>query len=928
MLRRAVAAALIVLIALGAFGSGLLRPLSHTLTTLRMYSEPRAPTGDVVVVDIDSKSIAAIGSWPWPRHLHADLIDKLVALGVSDIAFDVDFSAATNPVDDGALEAAIKRAAGKITLAAFVQKQTTSADAAMVFNRPLPRFADDAWVGSVNVRQDPDGMVRRFGYTLIYDGKVIPSIPAILAGGIGAAGREFAIDFSIDLARVDRISLIDVLQGRVDPQRLAGKKVIVGAQALELRDFFTVPVAGTISGAMLQVAATETLMQDRVLRPSNFWLVFAGLVIIASGAFVIGRVRWFAILFGLVIVGLLAEWVASILQRDFAFVLNTAPWHAALVTFAIVVLLSEIDFRELVQTMWRLRASNAEALLAKVVADNFAGVVVVDETGMIRTASRSASDLLSRPLIGTLARETLPPELMAAIDAVLAVPRADRRVWHPNVVQLSLGSGKPRAFEYVATVSEVESAPTEGARPQAQRVVSLTFTDVTEQRAAEERIAYLARFDSLTGLPNRHQLVERLDQVFSSARTDVRASAVVYFDLDNFKGVNDDVGHHTGDLLLRAVADRVAALLPAGALIARLGGDEFAAVISGPTAGDDAVALAKQAVSLIHGAFQLGPHRVMVTTSAGVALADARDKGPDDILKRADVALYRAKASGGDQIAVFERSMLQALVERQKLEADLWRAIEQKQFEVWYQPQIDLATTRITGVEALLRWNHPARGIVPPGEFIPVAEAIGLIDDLGRWALETATVEVATWPGDVRLSVNVSASQFARCDMAGLVASALENSGLPAHRLDLEITESLFMQPSKAVQAALSAIRALGVSLALDDFGTGYSSLNYIHRLPITKIKLDQSFVAGLPENAGSVAIVRAVAGLARDLDLQLNAEGVETTAQAAFLKSMGVDEVQGYLYGRPQPAHEVAAMVQPLPTPRRRRASVINSAA
>jgi diguanylate cyclase (GGDEF)-like protein len=927
MLRRAVAAALILTVALGAYGSGLLRPFSHALTTLRMHSEPREPTGNVVVVDIDAKSIAAIGSWPWPRHLHANLIDTLGADAAAEIAFDVDFSAATNPDEDAALEAAIKRAVGKITLAAFVQKQTTDKNAEFVFNQPLPRFADNAWMGSVNVRQDADGMVRRFGYALIYDGKIVPSIPAILAGGIGAAGREFAIDFSIDLSHVDRISLIDVLQDRVDPKRLAGKKVIVGAQAVELRDFFTVPVAGVVSGAMVQAAATETLMQNRVLEPASAWVTVGGLVVIALMAFVIGRTRWYALLGGLVIIALLTEWVALVLQRDFAFVVNTAPWHAALATFAIVVLLSEIDFRELVQTMWRLRASNAEALLAKVVADNFAGVVVVDDTGMIRTASRSASDLLSRPLTGTLARETLPPELMAAIDAVLVVPRADRRVWHPSVVQLSLGHGKPRAFEYVATVSEVESAPAEGAKPQMQRIVSLTFTDVTEQRAAEERIAYLARFDSLTGLPNRHQLVERLDQVFSSARTDVRASAVIYLDLDNFKGVNDDVGHHTGDLLLRAVAERVAALMPAGAMLARLGGDEFAAIISGPTAGDDAVALARQAVAIIRGPFELGPHRVLVTASAGVALADARDKGPDDILKRADIALYRAKADGGDGMAVFERSMLQALVERQKLEADLWRALQQKQFEVWYQPQLDLRTTRITGVEALLRWNHPTRGTVPPGEFIPIAEAIGIIDDLGRWVLDTATAEIAGWPGDVRLSVNVSASQFTRCDMPGLVAMALENSGLPANRLDLEITESLFMQPSKAVQAALSAIRALGVSIALDDFGTGYSSLNYIHRLPITKIKLDQSFVAGLPENAGSVAIVRAVAGLARDLDLQLNAEGVETMAQAAFLKSMGVDEVQGYLYGKPQPAREAAELVRPLPPPRRRRA-VINSAA
>ena len=239
-------------------------------------------------------------------------------------------------------------------------------------------------------------------------------------------------------------------------------------------------------------------------------------------------------------------------------------------------------------------------------------------------------------------------------------------------------------------------------------------------------------------------------------------------------------------------------------------------------------------------------------------------------------------------------------------------ALERKEFEVWYQPQIDLRSNRTTGVEALLRWRHPERGLISPDEFIPVAEAIGLIDELGRWVLETACAEVVNWPDSIRLAVNVSSAQFLRCDMVEIVSEALVHSALSPSRLDLEITESLFMQPSGSVHTALTRLRSLGVGIALDDFGTGYSSLSYIQKFPITKIKLDKSFVAGLPANAGSASIVRAVAGLARDLQLHLNAEGVENAAQVVFLTALGVDEVQGYLYGRPQPAEEMARAFNP----------------
>ncbi len=907
MLRRTIAAALVVLVPMAADLSGVLRPIEDQQAAARMAMHRRAPTGDVVVVDIDAKSIAAMGSWPWRRTVFAQLIDKLVGLHAGEIAIDVDFSAPSVPADDAALSSALKRAGGSVILAAFAQKASGAANAAPTYNQPLPQFGDNAWVASVNVRPDSDGQIRSFSYGLIVDDTLVPSMPAVLASGLGRAGKAFPIDFSIDARAIDRFSLIDVLQGAIDPGRIAGKKVIVGAQAVELRDFFQAPVAGTISGALLQAVATETLMQGRVLHETSPAVTLAGLILIAIAAFFIGRAKWQYLFGGLFVAAAAVEASAALLQASAALVVNTAPWLLAFATFAIIALVSEIDIRQLLQTMWRVRASNAEALLTKVVADNFAGIVVVDEAGTIRAASRSASDLLGHrnSLVGSNARAALPPQLAAAVDAVLTTG-FERCVRRPSVVSIRRGDGGIRTLEYVATISEVESeAAINGSAEAKHRVVCLTFTDITEQKAAEAKIAHMARFDSLTQLPNRHQMIERLEGVFTANNTILRSSAVVCFDLDRFKTINDTLGHHIGDLVLRGVAARASDLLPHDAIVARLGGDEYAALFSGPKAGDDAVAFATHIVATGSKPLDVDGRLVLVGASAGVALADARDKGPDDILKRADMALYRAKSSGGGGFVVFDRTMLRSFMEQQRLEFELSQALERGEFEVWYQPQIELRTNRLIGAEALVRWRHPKRGLVSPEEFIPIAELTGLIDPLGRWVLETACAEVAGWSPQVRLAVNVSSAQFARGDIAEFVSQVLERTGLPASRLDLEITESLFMQPSAAVHGALRALRAIGVGIALDDFGTGYSSLSYIQKFPITKIKLDKSFVADLPENTSSAAIVRAVARLATDLGLHLNAEGVENAAQVALLSSLGVDEVQGFLFGHPQTASE-----------------------
>jgi diguanylate cyclase (GGDEF)-like protein len=390
----------------------------------------------------------------------------------------------------------------------------------------------------------------------------------------------------------------------------------------------------------------------------------------------------------------------------------------------------------------------------------------------------------------------------------------------------------------------------------------------------------------------------------------------VFLDLDRFKNVNDTLGHRYGDMLLRAVAERMKPLLGPDDLAARFGGDEYAILCLG-TSREDAERFARGVIAALGEPYDLEGHRTIIGVSVGIAFVAGEDISPTEIMKRADTALYRAKSMGGNALEIYESSMEMALVARQTLEVELWDALAKEQFEVHYQPQIDLGSQEIVGFEALLRWRHPTRGLVSPAEFVPVAEAVGLIEPLGGWVLRRACAAAAGWPRPVKVAVNVSPVQFTRGDLRKTVLAALADSGLPASRLELEITESLFVNENKHIRDVMESLRAAGLSFAIDDFGTGYSSLNYIRRFPVRKLKIDRSFVSATPFDNGTVAIIRAVCAMADGLGIVVNAEGIETVEQAMFLRLLGCREGQGYLFGRPVPVSDVERMLQE-PQPQR----------
>ncbi len=437
-----------------------------------------------------------------------------------------------------------------------------------------------------------------------------------------------------------------------------------------------------------------------------------------------------------------------------------------------------------------------------------------------------------------------------------------------------------------------------------------TLEDITDWRDAQAQIAHMARHDALTDLPNRRLFREQLEHALHHITRNERV-AVLCLDLDHFKDVNDALGHPIGDDLLKEVARRLSTCVRQSDTVARLGGDEFAIVQVGREPQLlEASSLASRIVEVVGVPYDIHEHQIIIGASIGISIAPDDGSDPDQLLQNADMALYRAKADGRDTYRFFETGMDARAQARRLMMIDLRAALLREEFEVYYQPIFDLEADKIVCFEALVRWNHPLRGIMSPADFIPLAEETGLIVPIGDWVLRKACMDAAGWSRKVDLAVNLSPVQFKNRTLVPSIIAALSVSGLAADRLELEITESVLLQDGEATLAALHKLRDFGVRISMDDFGTGYSSLSYLRSFPFDKIKIDQSFVRDLASRGDLMAIVRAVTGLGKSLGIKTTAEGVETSEQLALLRAEGCTQMQGYFFGRPKPAAEVEKML------------------
>jgi diguanylate cyclase (GGDEF)-like protein len=496
-----------------------------------------------------------------------------------------------------------------------------------------------------------------------------------------------------------------------------------------------------------------------------------------------------------------------------------------------------------------------------------------------------------------------------------------------QIVDACVGAGSISAASGEVILSEIRNSQARDiitADPDADRGRSLSWTfqpmagggavvlleDITERRNAEARISHLARYDELTALPNRLNFRDEIERLLAISHDAERLSALLFVDLDQFKQVNDTLGHPCGDQLLCAVADRLREMLRPEDFVARFGGDEFVVFQQDITSNEDAAVLARRIVERLSERYKIDNHLVEIGASVGIAMTSPPGISADTLLKNADMALYRAKADGRGTFCFFRDEMAQTVEARRILELDLRKALANEEFELFYQPLVNLKSGRIATCEALLRWNHPVRGTVSPIDIIPVAEDMGLIIDLGRWILRKACMECMKWPEGVSVAVNFSPQQFHQRDVLSEVRYALEVSGLPAYRLEIEITESSLLRNTQLTHDVLSQLRAIGVRISLDDFGTGYSSLSYLHNFPLQKVKIDRSFLEGIDTDR-PLTLLRGVARLSADLGMSVVVEGIETNEQLELISADGtVTEAQGYLFSRPVPAVRVRQLL------------------
>ena len=568
------------------------------------------------------------------------------------------------------------------------------------------------------------------------------------------------------------------------------------------------------------------------------------------------------------------------------------------------------------RVLYVLRASDAIARLRIADAHNRAVLAAIPDTffrmskdGYYLDYEPGHQESGASPCVGRHLRDVLPADI------------AERLM---EEMQLTLSTQQVRAVDY-----QLEHA--HSARHFEARLVSTgpdevlgLVRDISERKRTEEQIRRLAYCDSLTGIPNRQAFLETLESELAHSRKANKKFAVLFMDLDSFKRINDTLGHNVGDHLLKVVSERLRETIRPSDLVsrtelngnnlARLGGDEFTILIPDLERVENALNVAHRVKEAMRRPFLLDAHEIFVTASIGISLYPEDGEDCNSLLKYADTAMYHAKNCGKNNAKLYSSSLTMQIMSHVKLEVGLRKALQNDELYLLYQPQIDVASSRIVGVEALVRWRHPERGIVSPTEFIPLAEETGLIVPIGEWVLRTACQQATAWQLNgkqpIRIAVNLSAKQFKDENLTQIVLSALHDTGLPAHLLELELTEGTLMDDARATMVTLEQLRGIGVYLSIDDFGTGYSSMNYLKRFDVRALKIDKSFISGLPQDSENAAITRAIIAMAHGLKMAVVAEGVETDEQLVLLEQYGCDMVQGYYLGHPAPHESITLML------------------
>jgi diguanylate cyclase (GGDEF)-like protein/PAS domain S-box-containing protein len=887
---------------------------------LRLFQRP--PPSAVIIVAIDEESLAALGRWPWPRRVHAQMVERLTQAGAKVIGMDILFVEPdrADAAGDELLARAIQ-AHGRVVLAVAPQ---TGAGHRLSAIRPLPMLVEAAQLGHVDFELDADGIVRS---VYLRAGMGEPTWPALGLAmlDLGMPGRsadlpgvrreargpdpagKWVRDYRILLpffggpGSFEQVAFSQVLAG--DPvllERLRGRYVLIGATAAGVGESLATPVSGRnrpMSGVELNANVLAGLAQDVVVEPLSpsaqlgWALLFSLLPVLIYPHC---RPRTALLAYGaLLLLGLVAS--VAMLQL-------THWWFAPAVTLVVLATSYPLwSWRRLDATVSELTSerNRVQATLHSI-GD---AVVTTDAVGQVEYLNPVAERLTGQALAA--ARGLPLHEVLRLFDESGQSP-----VTLP--LQECLIEGKtlhPGRYDLLRTPLGDEHAIRWSASPIHDATGAIggmvfAFSDMTQMLALSREMVRQATHDALTDLPNRVLLEDRLEKALARARRAAQHVAVLFIDLDGFKKVNDAFGHAAGDALLKDVAVRLNGSCREEDSVGRWGGDEFVVLLEKLDGRDGVTARAVKLLQLLALPFRVLGQEVYVTASIGISLfpRDADDVG--GLFKRADAAMYRAKQDGSNNFKFYSRHMNDHAVERLALEKALWNALPDGELVLHYQPQVELASGRVSGVEALMRWQRPGEGMILPGRFLPVAEQSELVHALGDWVLQAACAHLVHLrrcglPG-LHVAINLAPRQLLKRDVYTRIATVMREAKIDPSRLVLEISENLYLQDPSDIGHALQGLREMGVRISIDDFGTGYSSIGYLKRLPIDQVKIDKSFVHDMAVNADDAAVVRGIVTLAHSLRLEVIAEGVETEAQLRLVRELGCDGAQGFYFSYP----------------------------
>ena len=878
------------------------------------------PPDDIVILEIDQRSLDILGRWPWQRRLHAEVVDILTegnakAIGIDILFIEPDLRDAES---DKRLVQAVK-ASGRIVLP--VASERTEATGHLLELLPFPELAAAAAsLGHVDLELDADGQARQI---FLKAGLQIPYWPhmalalaqlaepeaqwlgnlRLLPRTTSSAGNPLAwtrahvagIPYIGPPGHFLRVSYADVLKGIVPKETFSGRIVLVGATATGLGESLSSPVSGhaePMSGVEIVANTLHGLRTSRLIYPLS-----EPTQLIISTAIVLTM-------------GLLIGWFSALRQRLLPMILIFFPIVAALIlllvgrrwfepmsSFLVLAVSYPLwQWRDIGRLAASITTERRRAITTlKTLAE---AVIVVDGAGKVQYLNPAAQQLT-----GWEEKEAIGQDC----DNVFKADDEGQRAPFRFAVNCADISGLPRYWILTLkdgreSIVRASFACLSGSNCNQGMVI--TCSDVTSERRLSEQIRYQATHDSLTDLPNRMLLQDRLLQAMARARRSSCAVAILFTDIDDFKKINDSLGHAFGDQLLRTIAERLAENIRAIDTVARVGGDEFVIIIEQLADEGRAMSITEKLAQAVRERVILSGLEVFVTMSIGISFFPKNGNNLADLLKNADMAMYQAKAEGGDQVIAYKPELNERALNRFTLENDLQRASVNQDFYLQYQPIVNLSSGLIVGAEALVRWQHPSRGLLPPQEFISMAERIGLIVPIGEWVIQTACMDLARWQknykDNLRVAVNLSPRQLKDSQLPEFIWNTLRQNQLHPNVLELEITEEVFMSDASKAISVLHQLVDMGIQIAIDDFGTGYSSFSYLKNLPVTRLKIDRSFVRDIAANEDDSAIVKAIIAMARNLRLEITAEGVETAEQVTFLQKNGYIESQGFYFGKP----------------------------